>query len=178
MKVLCLYFGNCPQLKNIAELFYSLTPQISLRGNEAIFLEISKGHRLLSEESFSKRALVILRKFSLAPRYAIAEDPGTALAFCKFFTLKKNILPVESLHCYLDPFKTSSDYEETFLKMIPHLRRLGIKSVTDFLRLSPCTLPSRFTPVALHLFMRLQNPAAFPWPPLFPEEKLPALDLL
>jgi protein ImuB len=177
MKVLCLYFGNnanlnTANLKNIAELFYQLTPQIALRGNEAIFLELSKGQRLLSEESFLKRALVILRKFKLAPRYAVAEDPGTALAYCKFFTLKKNILPVEALQCYLEPFKTASDYDSAFLKMIPHLQRLGIKSVRDFLTLSPSSLPSRFGPVGLLLFMRLQNPQTLLWPSFTPDEKV------
>jgi protein ImuB len=170
MKVLCLYFKNTPDLKNIAELFYQLTPQIALRGNEAIFLEMSKGQRLLSEQSFLKRALVILRKFKLAPRYALAEDAGTALAYCKFFTNKKNILPLAALQCYLEPFKMDSDYDGAFAKMTPHLQRLGIKSVQDFLTLSPSSLPSRFGPVGLLLFMRLRNPETLMWPTFTPEE--------
>lgn len=170
MKVLCLYFKNTPDLKNIAELFYQLTPQIAVRGNEAIFLEMSKGQRLFSEESFLKRTLVILRKFKLAPRYALAEDAGTALAYCKFFTTKKNILPLAALQCYLEPFKMTSDYDGPFLKMVPHLERLGIKSVKDFLTLSPSSLPSRFGPVGLLLFMRLRNPDTLMWPSFVPTE--------
>ena len=164
MKVLCLQFKNTPDLKNIAELFYSLTPKIAVRGNEAIFLDISKSHRPFSEEGFLKRILVILRKFKMAPRYALAEDAGTALAYCKFFTTKKSILPLAALQCYLEPFNMTSDYDGSFLKMVPHLERLGIKSVQDFLTLSPSSLPSRFGPVGLLLFMRLQIPDNLSWP--------------
>ncbi|RYZ78489.1 MAG: hypothetical protein EOP06_28970, partial [Proteobacteria bacterium] len=170
MKVLCLYFGNTPHLNNIAELFLPLTPQIALRGQEAIFLEMTKGHRLLSEESFLKRALVILRKYDLLPRHAVAEDPGTALAFCKFFTQRKNLLPVEALQCYLDPFAVSSSYDVAFTKLVPHLERLGIKSVRDFLTFSPTALPSRFAPLGLHLFTQLRGGAASPWPAFVREQ--------
>lgn len=51
MRVACLWFLKSVPTSKLAELFLRLSPQIAIRGERALFIEIGKSMSLYSESS-------------------------------------------------------------------------------------------------------------------------------
>src|SRR5688572_17990096 len=103
MRVVCLYLHQEQNVLPLAEVFYRATPQIMVRGERAIFMEVSKCAGLYSEASFLRRAKVTLARMQIRAQMAVADDIPTALSFAFFKMSNKNLLPIEALRFYADP---------------------------------------------------------------------------
>src|SRR4051812_5360754 len=71
-------------LEAFAEACLQLSPQLALRQNEAVFLEIGKCRNLISDEGVKLRLQVLARRFGLSGKIAIAQAPGWALARARY----------------------------------------------------------------------------------------------
>src|SRR4051812_27701262 len=89
------------QMGAFAEALMRFTPQIAIRSEEAIFLEIGKSLSLYSEASLSARIDRLARRLGFEIRLAFSPHASHALAKCIFPELNQNgdlsRLPIESL---------------------------------------------------------------------------------
>lgn len=172
MRVICLLFPKSTPLKRIAETLHRLTPQISVREGEAIFLEIEQCHRLYSEQTIVLRLQNLMKRMGLSYRLAVAEDPATALAFAKTPGLNKRQLPLRALHEYASPFCEDPVMTREVEKIIWALDRLAVRNLGEFLKLPSRSLSSRFGNLGLKLYRSIKNFQDTPWPRFVPVEKV------
>jgi hypothetical protein len=172
MKVVCLYFQEAQDTHSIAEVFYRATPQIMLRGDRAIFLEIGKCRNLYSEDSFMKRTKITLEKLNLKASIGVAHDIPTALSFAVYGQQEVLQLPIEALKFYADPLGDQDEIVKNVSKMILVLKDLGLRSLKDFSRLSRSELSARFSSLGLMCSLRIQGLNEILWKPFVLSEVL------
>jgi hypothetical protein len=170
MRVVCIYLKKNEDIKSIAEIFYRATPQIVLRGEQYIFLEISKCNKLYSEESFLARTKVTLKRLNIQADISIADDIPTALSFTVFKIKNKNLLPIESLEFFYNPLLKADFPLDPVYKMISTLKSLGLKTIQDFLKLPSKDISNRFGSVGLMTYMKVQGQFAVLWERFVPTE--------
>jgi protein ImuB len=176
MRVVCLLFSNPSPISEIAEACYRWTPQVALRSEEAIFLEIERCHRLYSEHTLMLRLHALLKRFNTKARIAIADDVFMSLAQARCPRHENSELPLEALLDVASPFKKDPEIDKKVLSMIEELKRLGLKNLGDFIKLTPKDLSSRFHYQSLELHRRLIH-GSFDeslslWPRFVPPEKI------
>ncbi len=169
MRVVCLYFEKPQDLKSIAEIFYSLTPQIVLRDNSAIFLEISKCKTLYSEKYFIHRATATLKKLNIDARISIANDIPTALSFAVYNTVDEVEIPIEALDFYFNPL-LKEDPSPALYKMIQTLQSLGIKTLNQFKNLSPKEISNRFGTLGIMSYLKAKGDYPIAWEEFVPSQ--------
>ena len=107
MRVACLWFQKTSlsiPIARVAEHCLRFSPQICVRAEEAVFIEIGKCRKLFSEPGFLMRAQVVLRRLSLNASIAIGSDIAEALVLAKYGVSKMDLLPLEALLDLADPF--------------------------------------------------------------------------
>lgn len=154
MRVVCLLLEKKDDAQTIAEIFYRATPQIRLKGNEAVFLEISKCQSLYSEDGFLKRTLVTLKKIGVRAKMAVAHDIPTALSLATFSVRGKDDLPIEALRYYCDPLGLHPEQLISILKTIGILKSLRIQKLKDFLNIPSYQIAPRFGGLVLMAYQR------------------------
>lgn len=167
MRVVCVLLEKNEKLKSFAESCLRLTPQVAL-GSRAVFLEISKCQSLYSEASLLKRLHVLLDRFRMKARVAVAEDIPTALAFCQYSIFQKEELPIEALQQYLTPFSEGTDLSD----VIENFRRLGIFKIKDVLKISLRSVSPRFGKDVLEALLFVHGRKEVVWPRFQAEEKV------
>src|SRR4051812_35759174 len=92
MKVAGIKFhGRSEDLERIAEAFLFFSPQISISKLGAIFIEIGKCRKILTENEFLEQAKYFLDKFGLKAELAIGKDVAHALALATYGRTDKGI---------------------------------------------------------------------------------------
>lgn len=170
MNVICLEFEKEQNMQALAEIFYRATPQVMIRDDRFLFLEISKCLGLYSLNGFLKRTLVTLRRAGLRAKIAVAEDVPTALAFAVLQKQNKLELPIESLKYYFDPLGEQAELAGKVSKMTELLKSLGVRTVKDFLKISVGEISSRFSGVGLLTYYRILGQSPVPWRSFQPSE--------
>jgi protein ImuB len=171
MRVLCILLEKKDDAQSIAEVFYRATPQIMLRRNQAIFLEISKCRHLYSESTFIKRAQVTLNRIGNRARLAVADDIPTALALAVFpAVVSKDDLPIESLKYFSDPLDYYPDQHTHLLKVIQTLKSLRVQTLKDFLRIPSYEISPRFGALILLAYQRIIGENPITWTEFKPLE--------
>jgi protein ImuB len=175
------------EIQALAEACSRFTPKIALRGQEAIFLDISGCAGLFSEQGLFLRVQSLARRFALDVRMGIAEDAPTALAVARYSnrTVKnftRHLLPLEALFDYSSPFIQPSHQDkervQRVLKIIELSRKLGLKNVGDFLALPVLSLASRFGREGVEIRARLEGRLEAAWPGFqIPEQIIESEDL-
>jgi protein ImuB len=153
-------------MEEIAEHCLRFTPQICLRGSDAIFLEIGRCYRLYSEDTFLRRATALLGKLHLPVAIGLADSLEWALVRAKF----RDPLPLEALFELADPLGHDARAPELVAKLVGALRLLGIRRLEEFRSIPRRELASRFGPVGLLCRQRLEGELPMPWKPWFPPE--------
>lgn len=147
-----------------AESCQRLSPWVSLRGSEAVFLEVEAG---------VARALALARRFGLGhARFAIGGDAATALALARHGGTERRLLPLEALHEYASPFREDPEVVKRVNGILPPLYSLGLKNLGDFLALPERTLASRFGREGAELGTRVRNPSRMMGERFIPPERL------
>ncbi|MBL7543310.1 MAG: hypothetical protein JNL11_05810 [Bdellovibrionaceae bacterium] len=163
VKVVCICLPKHGDARSLAEIFYQATPQIQLRHNEAVFLEISKCQHLYSAATFLKRVQVTLNRIGLTARIGMAEDIPTALAMTLHPVAEKKFLPIDCLPCYCDPLGQYPEHTPLISKAIHVLRSLRIYTIKDFLDIPAGEITLRFGPSLLLAHQRLQGEHPLIW---------------
>src|SRR6185312_14431277 len=100
MRVICIYIlgeaNKAENLEGLAEACLRLTPQVAI-DKKFIFLEVGACKNLYSETSVQARIQILLKRFAMTARLAIADDIPTALALAQFQVASKEQLPVDAL---------------------------------------------------------------------------------
>lgn len=143
-------------LEGFAESCYRYTPKIAIRKDEGVFLEIGKSLHLFQGQSLSLRVQALARKFELQGRVVSAKS-ATAAWLHAVFGQSQNILdlPIESLMHFDQPFQSSKERDphrdQSIESFVGYLKKLGLKKIRDFQRVSPQSLGSRFGRIATEL---------------------------
>jgi hypothetical protein len=169
LRVACIWFSTPTDLTNFAEACLRFSPQIAIRGQQAVFIEIGKSHTLFSEEAFLKRVQVLLKKFELRASGAVRSNVIDALLAARYATDLLVKIPLEGLHLVIDPFAVSRDASKAVDRMIHSLEQLGLRTLEDFFNLPIHELPSRFGAPGLLCRQHLERPN-LTWPKWSPRE--------
>ena len=172
MRILCLYFPQPQDLQALAEMFYRYSPQIAMRSEKALFVEIEKCRHLYREESLVMRTRSMLKRLKLNAQLSVAEDIPTALSFAQFQIFQKEKLPLEALNSYAFPYETPEKSWKPLQLLLETLQKMGLKNLKDFQKISARSLSNRFGPLGLHLHRAVQDSSALHWPLYKPPESL------
>ena len=150
-----------PALQNrIAEACIRFTPQVAVRKNEAIFLEISRCKNLYTEEALIRRIQSLIKRFDplliQRTRIAFAQDAATALACARHQMRHPERLPLEAFSDYLSPFKFDQELTKKCATIFSSLHKLGIQNLGQFIQLPLRSLPSRFSKEGLRISERVR----------------------
>tara|TARA_Y100000590_G_scaffold464438_1_gene633890 strand:+ start:5855 stop:7330 length:1476 start_codon:yes stop_codon:yes gene_type:complete len=171
LRIICLFFKDSKKdLNRLAEACLRFTPQVSVRENEAIFLEVSQCRRMYSEYGLMMRLSSLAKRFGENPQISLAEDVSSALAMARFQVEQVDYLPVDALCDYASPFCFDEELDKKTKKIISFLKVLGIESLKDFFLLPSGTLTSRFGAIGMKLVQRIEDSSQEPWP-LYKKEK-------
>lgn len=156
-------------LQALAEACYRFSPMLALRPDEAIFLEIGGSRRLFSEASVAARLSALAKRFlpNGEAFVAIENDAGTALAMARQFGrsgTRRELLSLESLRDYLNPFSPDLEELKRMDRMIQLLKTLGIRNLGDLLALPSSSLASRLGKAAVEVRARVQGALDPAWP--------------
>lgn len=165
-------------LKHFAEACYRFTPVLAIHSSEALFLEITGCEGLYSYEGLTRRVLGLFRRFSIGLRVEIrvtfAEDESTALALARYPRCqKKEDLPLEALLEFRSLFlrheelgvnqEVEADLKKKFRKGIELLKKLGLRTLGDFIQLPREGFASRFGKEILESHLRVCGELKSPW---------------
>lgn len=176
-RVACVYFNGTAPVSAFAEACYRFSPEIAIRDEEAVFIEIGKSRKLFREESLVLRLSSLAARFNCRARIAIADDAPTALAMARLNCADARKLPLEALSDYASPFRpfrNDPDLSRRVDELIKVLRMLGLATIGDFATLPPGTLASRFGKTGMELSFMIRQGLSAPWPRFTPAEKIEA----
>ena len=164
MKVVCLWLTNSQQTEKTAELCLRFSPQIAVRKDEAVFIEIGKCKNLYTPEGFAQNIKNLLNEMQIDARIAYGLDITDALVRAKYGTQDYLSLPLTALNEFCDPFNRDHVARKYLAKMIDTFAELGIKTLGEFQKISTAELTPRFGPVALLAKQRLNLEVPITWP--------------
>ncbi len=170
LKVACLWFHSPVKIVSVAEACLRFGPQICIREDRAVFIEIGKCSKLYSEATFRARVQIILRRMDLSANLAIGSDIPDSLVLAKYKCFNLGELPLASLLDLFDPFNQEPLARKQIQKMICSFRDLGIQNLAQFQKIPAKELSSRFGAIGLLCRQRVAGERALPWPQWTPEE--------
>ncbi len=165
MKVACLWFDKSAPTQQVAELCLRFSPQICVRANEAVFIEIGKCKNLYSEAGFYARVQVILRRLNLEATATVAfgRDITEALVRAKFKIQDIEHLPLAALFDFADPFAKDQVVRKNIAKMISGFSELGIVNIAGFRKIPAADLISRFGAIGVLCTQRISFEVPITW---------------
>lgn len=171
-RIACMIIKSRASILELAEACTRFSPQIAVRGNEAIFLEIGRCRNLYSESSLVARLGVLAQRFGFVPQIGFANDVPTALAAARFGINRRDKLPLEALLDYASPFQHDEQTKQRVTEIIGTMKMLGLTTLEDFAQLPTKTLASRFGVAGVELSQRIHQRAMLAWPRFQPAEKI------
>ena len=149
MRVVCICFENTSLtnwLQEFAETCLRLTPYIACSQSPErplLFLEIGSCKKLYSEKIFLLKLEILLKRFSLRAKVAIAENASTAAAMTIFNVTEKNKLPIEALNIFYDPFFFEEN-KMALQKEIALIKKLGVQKISEIQKQNRKLFTKRF----------------------------------
>jgi hypothetical protein len=171
MRVACIYFNDPPQLQDFAESCLRFSPQICIRQNEAVFIEIGRCKSLFSEEQFFERVYALTKAFNLQANVTIRDCVIQALVSAKYGTDDYSKIPISALPLFSDPYGFTKPDQE-IEKMEEILKKVGIKVISEFSALSEAQLSTRFGKMGVFWKRQVDDPSNLPWPKWKPRESI------
>lgn len=163
MKVACLWFTKPAPTQKVAELCLRFSPQICVRENEAVFVEIGKCKNLYSEAGFAARVQVILRRLNIEATVAFGQDITEALVRARYRIENIDHLPLAALLDFTDPFAKDPVAGKYVQKMISGFNELGIINIAGFKKIPLADLISRFGAIAILCRQRVTFEVPISW---------------
>jgi len=149
-----------------------MSPQISVRKNRAVFIEIGKCANLYSELEFIKDVTTKLKALGHMASIAIGDTIFTALLKARFNNPDVDSIPLGGLMDVADPFDKDIILQKYTQKMILAFQDLGVLTLGQFKKLPAAELSSRFGAVGVLCRGRLQNDSQIAWPYWKPTEDI------
>lgn len=172
MKVACIYFEKNQDIQSLAEIFYRATPQIMLREEKALLLDISGCTALYSEAKFIKRVLATLQRLHLKATVTIGGNVSEAMSLAHFKVTQKDDLPIDALKFYVDPLGKDPELLNKMGPTILLLKKLGLEKLRDFTQLPARDINSRFGALGLVAYLKVNNQYDTPWLAFKPREQI------
>lgn len=172
MRVACIFFQGPTPTSRVAEQFLRFSPQICLRQDRAIFVEIGKSHRLFRDESFLARTQVLLRRVGVTAQVALGREVTDSLALAMHGGARIESLPLRALKEFADPFDRDVFIQKQISEMVATLSDLGLRTLGDFQKIPVGELIARYGVLGRHCWQRVRLLDAIPWPLWRPEEKI------
>ena len=172
MRVACIWFPDPRDVVPFAEDCLRFTPQICIREDQAVFLEIGKCYRLYSEEVFIARAERLLEKMGVRAKVGVAGSIEWSLVAAKYGSILPEQLPLEALYELADPLGRDPKSQPFVQKLIHALPQLGVSCLGGFRAIPRRELASRFGSVGLLCRQRLDGELVFPWKAWLPPEEI------
>lgn len=170
MRIACLWFEKPAPTSELAELFLRFSPQICLRQDRAIFVEIGRCRHLYSEDSFSLRALSLLRRYHQTARLHVGNDVTDSLALALYQKEDVDQLPLEALVEFADPFKRDEILRKEVHQLIFSFQDLGVRKLGAFKTVPVGELVSRFGVLGRFVHQRAHLKSFIDWPLWKPAE--------
>lgn len=178
LQVACLWLEKPGPTEKLAELCLRFSPQIAIRKNEAVFVEIGKMRLLYTPEEFVKIFQQLLKpwlkRIDVNARLGLGRDLTDALARARHSTTHSvaNVdeLSLDALYDFTDPFDADPVVRPYLQKMIMAFKDLGIHKISQFKKIPQNQLASRFGPIALLSRQRLEHSVTLTWPYWKPAE--------
>jgi hypothetical protein len=173
MRVAAILFENPPpSLIPFAEACLRFSPQLCLKRPGILFIEIGKCRLLYREDTFLARLQLVLERFHLKARVALADSLLESLVLARYGTLDFKSLKMGCLLDYIDPFQSDLNAFKTAENLVDKLRQLGIKTVHQFLAIPASELSWRFGAWGILLRSRLLKETDVGWPLWTPTEEI------
>lgn len=173
MRVVCVLFLNSnSSMEQFLEYCYQYSPDITFRKSEAAFIEISRCQFLFEEKSLVDQIQLELKKKKSLVRVSVADSFSSSLALARFSGQNTELLPLEALYDFSDPFDLDPNLKNKISSMIEVLKKLGIQTIQDFLTMPPSSLNSRFGKIADLCVRRFKFPDQIPWQRWQPKEEI------
>jgi protein ImuB len=173
-QVACLWLKTPGPTEKLAELCLRFSPQIAVRKNEAVFVEIGKMRLLYSPEEFVKIFQQLLKpwlkRIEVNAQLGLGRDLTDALVRARYGTENIDSVPLDALYDFTDPFNTDPIVRPYLQKMIFAFKELGIQNLSQFKKIPSSELVSRFGPIALLSRQRLDHNVTLTWPYWKPAE--------
>jgi hypothetical protein len=176
-----LYFPQSPMPFNEACL--SLTPKVSSIQNST-FLDLEPTQKLFGgEKRLLSNATQLALHFHLPPQWVLTDRPEWARALCTENELvlppgksfeRLVSLPLERLKYCGDPSTVENELSER-QDLILFMKRVGMKLISDFIRLSPSAIGRRFGKVGVRLHEWALGHREVLLPPFIPETQISEL---
>jgi hypothetical protein len=172
--VACLWLQTPGPTEKLAELCLRFSPQIAIRKNEAVFVEIGKMRLLYTPEEFVKIFQQLLKpwlkRIEVNARLGLGSDITDALVRARFGSENIEAVSLDALFDFTDPFDSDPVVKPYLQKMINAFKELGVQNISQFKKIPANELVSRFGPVALLSRQRLEHSVALTWPYWKPAE--------
>jgi hypothetical protein len=168
--VACIWFARPAPTARFAELFLRFSPQICLRGEQALFIEIGKCQNLYSEAGFLMRAAKLLQRMNLSAVIKVGQDLPESLVLAKYNGDSLEALPLEALLEMADPFLRDENLRKSVQVLIESFRNLGIQTLGHFKKIPVADLIGRFGVVGRFCYQRVRLESFVTWPLWQPEE--------
>jgi len=174
MRVACLWLqGNgaaARATERVAEQCLRFSPQICIRGHEAVFVEVGKCAKIYSETSFRARMQVILRRLGIKASLAIGSDIPEALLMAKYNCAQIHHLGLEALLDLADPFARDPVARKCIERLIAAFADLGVCTIEQFIKIPLAEFSTRFGPIGILCRQRAKGEMTIPWPHWKPSE--------
>ncbi len=174
LNVACLWLNEPGPTEKLAELCLRFSPQIAVRKNEAVFVEIGKMRLLYSPEEFVKIFQQLLnpwlKRIEVSARLGLGRDLTDALARARHGSQIIDSLTLDALYDFTDPFNNDPVVKPYIQKMITAFQDLGVHKISQFKNIPANQLVSRFGPIALLSRQRLEHSVLLTWPYWKPAE--------
>ena len=176
-----LYFQSLSPLTAFAEACFSLTPKVSLPKANALYLEIGGTQRLFGgEEGVLYLAENLASPFELEKRYVLNDRPewAPALAIAPEVWLQKGQsqarlfqLPIDRIEYCGDPMTFEAEGPAR-KNLTAFMKRVGIRAIGDFARLSTAAVGRRFGKMGVELGEWVHGNRELVLPPLVSQENI------
>ncbi|MCB9073036.1 MAG: hypothetical protein H6623_05410 [Bdellovibrionaceae bacterium] len=167
MRVVCILLKNSKHVSFVADLMFQYSPQIAT-GASWVFAEVGACRALYSEDSLKRQLGVLLKQFLVEAKIEFASDLPSAIAYCRFNIRSKDLLPIEALPYFFNPFL----FDRQFQKQIDILKKLGLSIFKQLVDIPRSSMTSKFDK-NLTLTIALVNDAShIVWPRYVPDEQV------
>jgi hypothetical protein len=168
----CILLKKGADIGPLAETCFRFSPKVAVRGNEAIFIEVGRNRLLQSGQTLIARIETLCRRFGMEAKVVLAADPGTALALARFGEARPGELPLDALPDYADPFGRTQEQLKGLLLAVASLKKLGLKTMADFLGIPAMELGGRFPSELVGTWTKVKEGVEPIWPIFEPAEKI------
>src|SRR5690348_14387714 len=104
MKIVCFYFDSPVNIQSVAEVLQPYSPQLAVRPQHAVFIEIEQCAKIYSYEEMLSQTEALFENLQLRPRVGVGPSVPLALLSAIYNTTDLKEVSLEALRYFFDPF--------------------------------------------------------------------------